>query len=886
MLGVPHFPVGGGLGVDLPKVFGSGLPRLPHSLRIILENVLRCCVDAERSAHVEAIRAWIDERTSHHEVPFQPGRVLMHDTTCGPALVDIAGMRDALSETGRDPAVLNPRLPVNVSSDHSIAVDVFGRQDAVSFNMRREADRNAERFRLMKWAQAQLLNVTIHPPGTGILHTLNLEQLASVVATAELDGVKYLAPDTLIGTDSHTPMINGLGVLGWGVGGLEAEGVMFGLPVTMRIPDVIGVRMVGRLPAGVMATDLALLITKKLRAEGLNSEFVEFYGRGVSTLSVGERAVVANMAPEYGAQTALFPVDNSTLEYLLSTGRSPGHVDLVEAYSRGAGLWFDPEASPVFTKAIEVDLHSVAVSIAGPSRPHDLLSPAEAKASLAPIIGDGPAPSGPIGHGAVAIASVTSCTNTSDPRLTIAAGLVARKAREHGMRPPDWVKTSFSPGSPAAAVYLKRSGLLADLEAIGFGIVGFGCMTCIGNSGPLTPAMDEAISNQGAVPVAVISGNRNFPYRVHPQIRAGFLASPPLVVAYALAGNVNLDILTDSIGNGSNGQDVFLSDLWPSGPDIDAALAQSQDEHDYSSAFAQASKSAVWDAVEAPDQDLFDWDADSTYLRRPPYTLRTVAPPFRSFAAHPILVLGDDITTDHISPAGAIPSDSETGRYLIELGEDPSDLNVYASRRGNYEAMVRGLFTNKNVVNLLAPGIDPGNGVDPNTGERLPLFQLADRMRERDEWGVILAGERYGAGSSRDWAAKGAALIRIRAVIASSFERIHRTNLIGMGILPLRAPRHVRADALKIAPGDLIEVALEDRDPSPRMSVRVTLRRRDGSTWGFEAVAEIETALEAELLAIGGILPLIIRRATASSDAGRVDSFRPNDAGVDAPKVH
>jgi aconitate hydratase len=793
----------------------------------------------------------------------------MHDTTCGPALVDIAGMRNALAEAGRDPRLLNPGLPVDVSVDHSIAVDRFAVPGAVRLNMEREAGRNRERFRLMKWAQASLDNFRVHPPGTGILHSFNLEQLATVVSEREVDGVRWLFPDTLIGTDSHTPMINSLGVLGWGVGGLEAEGVMFGLPVVMRIPDVVGVRLTGALPEGTLATDLALLVTHRLRAHGLNSQFVEFFGEGVGRLSVGDRSVVANMAPEYGAQTAYFPIDARSLAYLRQTGRGEALVRRVERYAWATGLWYDPATAPRYSDVIEIDLGSVATRIAGPQRPQDLLEPGDAGRAVAALAREPGAAHGPIGNGAVAIAAITSCTNTTDPRLTVAAGLLARKARLRGLGPKPWVKTSFSPGSPAAVSYLQRAGLIEDLEAVGFGIVGFGCMTCIGNSGPLLSDMEAAIREHGVTAAAVLSGNRNFPGRVHPLLNAGFLASPPLTIAYALAGDVNRDILREPLGQDPEGRDIHLSDLWPTGEEIDRVLATAVEAHDFPSAFAEASRNRIWQEIEAPSGDLYPWDEDSHYLRRPPFTKGDQRTRLGDYEAHPILVLGDDVSTDQISPAGAVPVGSETARYLVAAGEDPADLNVYSARRGNYEAMVRGLYTNASVRNLIAPQVPPGSGVDPETGEVLPLHLLAERLEARGQSAVIVAGERYGQGSSRDWAAKGPALLGVRAVLASSFERIHRTNLIGMGILPLRLPADVTPEGLALGPGDLIRVEAAPHKIDVRGTVEVLVKRPSGARTSFDAQVEVETALELRLLRHGGIVPYILSRAgVPSSDRG------------------
>ncbi|GGF73301.1 aconitate hydratase [Paracoccus acridae] len=836
--------------IDLPRAAGNALRRLPHIHRLLLENVLRAGNDPQ--AGRAAILDWLATGSSTAEIAFQPGRVLMHDTTCGPALVDIAAMRSALAEAGFDPTLLNPILPVDVSTDHSLAVDAYARPDAMARNIENEYRRNAERYRFMKWATNTLSNFRVHPPGTGIMHTLNLERLATVVTTR--DG--WMMPDTLIGTDSHTPMINGIGVLAWGVGGIEAESVLFGMPVMLRVPDVIGVRLSGQLRDGVMATDLALTVTERLRRVDLADRFVEFFGPGVSSLSAGDRAVIANMTPEFGANSGFFPVDAATVAYLRQTGRSADHCALVEGYCRRQGLWFDPQEVPVFTDVVDLDLSGVQVSVAGPRRPQDRI-PAQATAQATAAMRGTPKPA-PAGHapdGAVAIAAITSCTNTSDPRLLVAAGLVARKARALGLTPPPHVKTSLAPGSPTAERYLRRAGLLEDLETVGFGIVGYGCTTCIGNSGPLPDAAVQAQA-EGRLQVAVLSGNRNFPGRVHPQLEAGFLASPPLVVAFALAGDVERDILADEIAPG-----VCLSDLWPTGAEIDAALALAQDSADYAAAYDGAEADERWRDLDAPATPLFPWNEASTYIRRPPFA-DFAAPRDSHICAAPILVLGDDITTDHISPAGAIPKDSETGRYLIGKGDAPHDLNVFSSRRGNWEAMLRGLFTNGAVTNLLALGIPPGSTILPD-GEILPLWQAARRYRDMNTPVVIVAGERYGMGSSRDWAAKGAALLGTRAVLAVSFERIHRSNLIGMGILPLRLPDGVTPGSLALTAQDRIEIDLDPARLAPRAPVRVLVHRPGRAVEALEATAAIETSLEIETLARGGLMPLILDRVTS-----------------------
>jgi aconitate hydratase len=724
--------------------------------------------------------------------------------------------------------------------------------------------RNGERYRFMKWATSALSGVRVHPPGTGIMHTLNLERLASVVTTFDRDGERWVAPDTLIGTDSHTPMINGIGVLAWGVGGLEAESVMFGMPVMLRVPDVVGVRLTGALREGVLATDLALTVTERLRQIDLADRFVEFYGHGVSALSAGDRAVVANMTPEFGANSGYFPIDRRTLDYLAQTGRSPAQLALVEAYARRQGLWFDPDASPRYTETLTIDLGEIEVSLAGPRRPQDRIAASQTVAALAPALAGCPPSQNHVAapnHGAIAIAAITSCTNTSDPRLLVAAGLVARKACQFGLKPPPWVKTSLAPGSPAAERYLRRAGLLDDLETLGFGIVGYGCTTCIGNSGPLAPVMADAVTTRKITPVAVLSGNRNFPGRVHSQVENAFLASPPLVVAFALAGDALRDILHDPIGRAASGADIRLADLWPTGAEIDDALAQAHQADDYAPAYEEAEASTAWAALEAPDTVLFPWDEASTYIRRPPFASRGSGTRLGRYAATPLLVLGDDVTTDHISPAGAIPPKSDAADYLIARGEPSHDLNVFASRRGNWEVMLRGLFTNKTVTNLLGPNLAPGTTIHAGSGERMALWRASERYAAEGRSIVLLAGERYGMGSSRDWAAKGAALLGIRTVLAVSFERIHRSNLIGMGILPLRLPAGRRPQDLDLRPDDSIEIDAPPETIKPRAEVAVRISRAGSPVDYFVATAAVETNLECETLRMGGLLPLILQKA-------------------------
>ncbi len=646
--------------VDLRAVAGDALARMPWCHRVLLENLTRCAEPEAAAAGRAALLNWLATGRSEAEIPFAPGRILMHDTTCGPALVDIAAMRDVLAEAGGDPRLLNPAVPVATSTDHSLAVDVSAVPGALATNMWREMERNAERYRFMKWASQAIEGFRVFPPGTGIMHTINLERLSTVVATETRDGVLWAVPDTLVGTDSHTPMVNAIGVLGWGVGGIEAEGVMFGVPVSLRTPEVIGVKLSGALPEGVLATDLALVVTERLRRLGVAGEFVEFFGPGVATLTAMQRAVVANMAPEYGATTGCFPIDAATLDFLRLTGRDAAQVELVGAFARATGLWFDPGAEPRYTEVLAIDLAALRPSLAGPRRPQDRLGPEEVPAAMAkavgPAVGNMPAD-------AVAIAAITSCTNTSDTGLLVAAGLLARKARALGLAPKPWVKTSLTPGSPAAARRLARVGLLEELEALGFGIAGHGCATCIGNSGPLLPAVAEAVETQGLKPVAVLSGNRNFPGRVHAQIDAALLASPPMVVAFALSGRAGIDITRDAIAPG-----VTLRDLWPPAAEVEATLAAALDPGDVAPAYAAAEASGPWAALQATEAARFPWDPASTYLRPPPFVTMAGPPGGRGFTAHPLLVLGDDITTDHISPAGAIPLNSDAAAWLLERG--------------------------------------------------------------------------------------------------------------------------------------------------------------------------------------------------------------------------
>jgi aconitate hydratase len=846
--------------VDLPTVFGENLDRLPVVLRVLLENVIRNMQGAERDDAVQSILGWLETGSSNAEIAFQPNRVLMHDTTSTPALVDIAAMRDELSEQGVDPKRLNPVLPVDISIDHSLAVESFAKSNSAQSNLELEIKRNKERYGFLQWASKALTGVRINPPGTGIMHTINLEQLATVVTTQIRDGVNWAVPDTMIGTDSHTPMINGIGVLGWGVGGLEAQTVMFGLPTMLKVPDVIGVKLTGSLPSGVSSTDLALTVTEQLRKLDVTGDFVEFYGPGVSALTAGDRAVVANMAPEYGATTGFFPVDDQTLKYLRDTGRSNDAVELVEQYCRHTHLWFDPQNTPRYTKEIQIDLSALEPSIAGPRRPQDRMAYSKITSSLegvnfVPEKSDAVMPKHP-----VAIAAITSCTNTSDPHLLIAAGLVAKKARQYGLKPPAWVKTSLAPGSPAATSYLKRAGLLDDLSAVGFGIVGYGCTTCIGNSGPLTDLISQAQSDKVAKAVAILSGNRNFPGRVHPEIDLSFIMSPALVVAFGLAGNAQIDLSKDPIGIGNSGEKVYLSDLMPHADEVTEYVNKGLDAKDFRKDFALATQNPMWHSIAVESTPLFSWDPKSTALRRPPFAAISEGSLLGHYTAFPLLVVGDDITTDHISPASAIPKDSFIADYLVGCGDDRNDLNVFASRRGNWEVMMRAAFFNKSLVNRLGENIPVGHTLHIPSGDVMPIWEVAKRYKDEDCSAVIIAGERYGMGSSRDWAAKGQRLLGVKAVIAVSYERIHRSNLIGMGILPIVLPAGMNPDSLNIQPGDTITIDASPEKLKVRGKIPIQIQRIGGGADRFEAQVAVETMIEVELLKYGGVIPSILQK--------------------------
>ena len=814
--------------VDLAQILGTRVEKIPYTLRLLSENHLRHGGNAAELTH--ALDAWMSGRNTDFEFRFMPNRLLMHDTTCTPALVDIAALRDVLAEHGGDPAALTPELPIEVSVDHSIAVDVYGQRGAALQNAKTEIARNKERYAFMKWASANLQGVHVNPPGTGIMHTINLEQLASVLQRGP-DGVFH--PDMMLGTDSHTPMINGIGVLAWGIGGLEAESIMFGQPVSIAMPSVVGVELIGALPDKVFATDLALVVTHRLRELGVTGNFVEFFGHGVSTLSADERAVIANMAPEYGASTGYFPVDDQTISFLKRTGRPTEEIERIEPTFKQMKLWSDPAARPIFNKQIQIDSSQIGPTLAGPRRPQDSCHPSEVQARVEEAIqrplsdkayGDLP-------DGAIAIAAITSCTNTSDPALLVAAGLVAKKAYELGLSVPSWVKTSLAPGSPSAKKLLERAELLGPLNRMGFDIVGFGCTTCIGNSGPLSGNVEEALGQGGAV-CAIVSGNRNFPGRIHPKLDLGFLASPPLVVAFALVGKIDGDIWSDPIGQNDMGDPIYLRDIWPSKSEIASVLKKGLRSNEVRDEFARASNSADWDEISCKQSPQFPWDPSSRSLRRPKFA--------------------------KVSPS-KLGTYSAAGQWLIERGADPNNLNVFASYRGNWEVMLRGLFTNRLAINYLCEKESPSVTVVEDIGE-LPVFSAAETLDNLGVSKIILAGERYGMGSSRDWAAKGVALLGCRAIIAWSFEKIHRTNLIGMGILPITITDDFVPQTAGITPTDRFEISVDAAQIDIQLDTVLAWKQKGEPMRKIQCRIAVETHAEVDLLRQGGVLSAILQR--------------------------
>ena len=887
---------------DAAKSLGN-LDKLPMSLKVLLENLLRWEDDKTvTGADLTAIAAWLTARSSDREIQYRPARVLMQDFTGVPAVVDLAAMRAAVAKAGGDPQRINPLSPVDLVIDHSVMVDKFATPQAFGENVDIEMERNGERYAFLRWGQNAFDNFSVVPPGTGICHQVNLEYLGRTVWTKDEDGRTYAFPDTLVGTDSHTTMINGLGVLGWGVGGIEAEAAMLGQPVSMLIPEVIGFKLTGKLKEGITATDLVLTVTQMLRKKGVVGKFVEFYGDGLAELPLADRATIANMAPEYGATCGFFPVDEVTLDYLRLSGRPSETVKLVEAYSKAQGLWRLPGHEPAFSDSLALDMASVEASLAGPKRPQDRVSlpdvaqafsdfmalqfkPAHKDEGRLESEGGGGVAVGNadmvgeadysyegqtyrLKNGAVVIAAITSCTNTSNPSVMMAAGLVAKKAVEKGLKRKPWVKSSLAPGSKVVTDYYKAAGLTRYLDELGFALVGYGCTTCIGNSGPLPEPIEKAITQSDLTVASVLSGNRNFEGRVHPLVKTNWLASPPLVVAYALAGSVRIDISREPLGEDQDGKPVYLRDIWPSQKEIAKAVAQvdtAMFHKEYAEVFAG---DAQWQAIEVPQAATYVWQKDSTYIQHPPF-FDNIAGPLPVIedieGARVLALLGDSVTTDHISPAGNIKADSPAGRYLRELGVEPRDFNSYGSRRGNHEVMMRGTFANIRIRNEMLGGEEGGNTFHVPSGEKLPIYDAAMRYQAEGTPLVVIAGQEYGTGSSRDWAAKGTNLLGVKAVIAESFERIHRSNLVGMGVLPLQFKLDQNRKSLKLTGKETLSIGgLSGAELQPRMNLPLTLTREDGSQEKVDVLCRIDTLNEVEYFKAGGILHYVLRQLIAS----------------------
>ena len=870
----------------------ADVDRLPFSIKVLLESALRN-VDGFRITEedVRAIACWDAKNVTQREVPFIPSRVLLQDFTGVPAVVDLAAMRDALAELGGDPKRINPLVPVDLVIDHSVQVDAFGSPDALEINSDREFQRNLERYQFLRWGQSAFDRFRVVPPATGIIHQVNLEYLASVVTTREANGGRVAMPDSLVGTDSHTTMINGLGVLGWGVGGIEAEAVMLGQPIYMLLPQVVGFRMTGELPEDATATDLVLTVTEMLRKKGVVGKFVEFYGDGLGNMTLADRATVANMGPEYGATMGFFPVDDETLKYLRQTARDDSLIDLVERYTKEQGLFRTKDMpDPAFTDTLSLDLSTVKPSLAGPKRPQDRIPLSDMKSSFAaalraPISKRGYAldeaamkrtaqvklngDSTTITHGAVVIAAITSCTNTSNPSVMIAAGLLAKKACEKGLTVKPYVKTSLAPGSGVVTQYLDDAELTPYLERLGFYNVGYGCMTCIGNSGPLPEAVAEAITSGELVAASVLSGNRNFEGRVHALSKANYLASPPLVVAYAIAGRTDIDLTSEPLGVGSDGKEVYLKDVWPSRAEISALVAKCVTPEQFRSQYANVfDGNERWNRISGARGETYRWNPESTYIQKPPFfegLTKEVGPIGPIKEARALVMVADSVTTDHISPAGAIKPDSPAGRYLQERGVTPADFNSYGSRRGNDRVMTRGTFANIRLRNLLAPGTEGGITLHLPTGDRMSIFDAAQRYKADSAPLAVLAGKEYGTGSSRDWAAKGTLLLGIRAVIAESFERIHRSNLVGMGILPLQFKEGDTRESLGITGEETFDIIGLADEITPRQDVEVRLTNpKTGASRTITLMSRLDTPVEVEYYRNGGILQTVLRKLAGS----------------------
>ncbi len=863
---------------EAAKTLGD-ISRLPVSLKILLENVLRFENGSSYKVDdAKAIAGWLAAAHSDREVPFKPARILMQDFTGVPAVVDLAAMRDGITRLGGSPEKVNPLVPVDLVIDHSVQVDVYARPDALQKNVDIEFERNAERYRFLRWGQEAFDNFRVVPPGTGICHQVNLEYLGQCVWTSSDAGTNFAYPDTLYGTDSHTTMVNGLGILGWGVGGIEAEAAMLGQPIAMLIPDVIGFRLTGRLPEGATATDLVLTVTQMLRSKGVVGKFVEYFGPGLDQLGLADRATIGNMAPEYGATCGFFPVDQVALNYLHLTGRDEHRIKLTEAYLKAQGMFREPGMpDPVFSDTLELDLGTVVPSVAGPKRPQDRVALKDVSASFKAELTKGlGVPENEAGvsvkvegknyeltHGDVVIAAITSCTNTSNPSVLVAAGLVARKANARGLKPKPWVKTSLAPGSQVVTEYLDKSGLTKDLDALGFETVGYGCTTCIGNSGPLDDAIVDAIEDNKLVGAAVISGNRNFEGRVHANVRANYLASPPLVVAYALLGKVTVDITTEPLGIGSDGQPVYLKDVWPTNKEIADVIATSLSRDQFLKRYGEVTKGPKqWQSIEVDtDSDTYRWSDGSTYVKNPPYFdgITMELPPVTDVHGARILAeLGDSITTDHISPAGSIRKTSPAGDYLLERQVTQANFNSYGARRGNHEIMMRGTFANIRIRNEMLTNVEGGMTKHLPSGDVMPIYDAAMRYKQEGVPLVIFGGKEYGTGSSRDWAAKGTFLLGAKAVIVESFERIHRSNLVGMGVLPLTFAPGMDRKSLGITGEEIIDVVGLD-DLKPGMDLTLVIHRPDGRTEQVPVRCRIDTADEVEYYRHGGILQYVLR---------------------------
>ncbi|MCH1639749.1 aconitate hydratase AcnA [Paenibacillus timonensis] len=881
---------------DLQALEQQGLgsiSKLPFSIKVLLEAAVRQYDGrAITQEHVKQIAGWSEGRDENKEIPFIPARIVLQDFTGVPVVVDLAAMRDTVKKAGGDPKQINPLVPVDLVIDHSVMVDAFGSPDALEYNMKVEFERNEERYRFLRWAQTAFNNFRAVPPATGIVHQVNLEYLASVAATKTVNGETVVYPDSLVGTDSHTTMINGLGVVGWGVGGIEAEAGMLGQPLYFVAPEVIGFKLTGSLAEGATATDLALTVTQMLRKKGVVGKFVEFYGPGLANISLADRATVANMAPEYGATIGYFPVDTETLAYLRSTGRSEEQIALVEAYYKAQGMFRTNDTpDPVFSDLIELDLGSVVPSLAGPKRPQDRIELTAMKESFNTIIRTPVEKGGyglseekieqsvPVKHpdgstselkaGAVVIAAITSCTNTSNPSVMVGAGLLAKKAVERGLTKPGYVKSSLTPGSLVVTEYLQKAGLIEPLEALGFHVAGYGCATCIGNSGPLPDEVSTAIADNDLTVAAVLSGNRNFEGRVHAQVKANYLASPPLVVAYALAGTVNIDLQNDPIGYDRDNQPVYLKDIWPSSAEIKEAIGQSVSPEMFRSKYEHVfTQNERWNSIPVPQGELYEWDEKSTYIQNPPF-FEKISEGLSDIAdirnARVLALLGDSVTTDHISPAGNISPNSPGGKYLTDHGVERKDFNSYGSRRGNHEVMMRGTFANIRIRNQVAPGTEGGVTKYLPTDEVMSIYDASMKYQADGQNLVVIAGKEYGTGSSRDWAAKGTYLLGVKAVIAESFERIHRSNLVGMGVLPLQFQEGVSWKTLAIDGTETFDIDGLSNDVKPGQELTVTATRQDGTTFQFPVVARLDSMVDVDYYHNGGILQTVLRQMIASN---------------------